>query len=162
MNSTYFFRYFTAILMLVWMTSCTTRSEFPIVKKDVDPLRFQIVEDARSALGAKYGYGATGSKRYDCSGLIYSIYSKYSISLPRSTYEMVNAGTAVEKSDLQPGDLVFFKNRNKVDHVAIVSRVSRNKTWLIHSTTSQGVIETPLEDSVYWRPRVVTYRSIIH
>src|SRR5690625_855295 len=66
------------------------------------------------------------------------------------------------KADLQPGDLVFFKNRNKIDHVAIVSRVSRNKTWLIHSTTSQGVVETPLEDSVYWRPRVVTYRSIIH
>src|SRR5690625_6866481 len=71
MNMTYFFRYFMAILALVWMSSCTTRSEFPIVKKDVDPIRFQIVEDARAALGAKYGYGASGNKRYDCSGLVH-------------------------------------------------------------------------------------------
>src|SRR5690625_8025163 len=124
MNMTYFFRYFMAILALVWMSSCTTRSEFPIVKKDVDPIRFQIVEDARAALGAKYGYGASGNNRYDCSGLVHSIYSKYRLSLPRSSHELDNPGPAVEQPELQRAEFDVFKNRNRSDHVVIVSKVS--------------------------------------
>src|SRR5699024_8758201 len=136
-------------------------SQFPISDTAKDPIRYQIVEDARAALGAKYGYGASGNKRYDCSGLVYSIYTQYRISLPRSTSQMAHSGQPIKKTELQPGDLVFFKNHNIIDHVAIVSRISGNKTWLIHSTTSQGVVETHLEDSMYWAPRVVAYRSFI-
>lgn len=146
---------------MIFFTSCTTTSQFPISETAKDPVRYQIVEDARAALGTRYGYGASNGQRYDCSGLVYSIYSRHEISLPRSTAQMAHSGKPIKKSELQPGDLIFFKNRNKIDHVAIVSRVSGDKTWLIHSTTSQGVVETHLEDSIYWAPRVVSYRRFI-
>ena len=126
--------------------------------RELNPARLEIVEGAREALGARYAYGATGSKRYDCSGLVFSLYTAQEIDLPRSTREMAEYGEKIRKEELKPGDLVFFRNVRKIDHVAIVSRLSASKTWLIHSTTSRGVIEEVLEESPYWNQRIDQYR----
>lgn len=151
-----------ALILFIFFTSCTPQKRVLTTESPVGNLRFDIVEDAKDALGTGYRYGDTGRKGYDCSGLVFSVYTQNNVSLPRSTREMSRAGKSIKKSELLPGDLVFFKNVNKIDHVAIVSKVSGNTTWLIHSTTSQGVVETKLEESIYWAPRVVDYRRLIH
>ncbi|MET7612586.1 NlpC/P60 family protein [Streptomyces seoulensis] len=68
-------------------------------------------------LGSPYVWGATGPNAFDCSGLIQAAYRSAGISLPRTTYAQINAGRRVSRSQLQPGDLVFFYSG--VSHVGI-------------------------------------------
>jgi cell wall-associated NlpC family hydrolase len=63
---------------------------------------------AIAQVGKSYVLGTEGPNTYDCSGLVMAAYASVGISLPRTTYEQVNVGQAVSRSDLQPGDLVFF------------------------------------------------------
>lgn len=72
---------------------------------------------ARAQIGKPYVWGATGPDSYDCSGLTQGAWNAAGISLPRTTYDQVNAGTTVPVSSAQPGDLVFFYD--DVTHVGI-------------------------------------------
>ncbi|MEO3768255.1 NlpC/P60 family protein [Streptomyces sp. B8F3] len=77
----------------------------------------QVLAFAEAQLGKPYVWGATGPDSYDCSGLTQAAWREAGISLPRTTYDQVNAGTQVAKADLQPGDLVFFYD--DISHVGI-------------------------------------------
>lgn len=63
---------------------------------------------AVAQLGKPYVWGGTGPDGYDCSGLVMEAYLAAGITLPRTTYQQVDAGTPVyDTSNLKPGDLVF-------------------------------------------------------
>lgn len=66
------------------------------------------VSYAYTKLGSPYVWGATGPDAFDCSGLIQAAYRSAGISLPRTTYAQIDAGRRVSRSELLPGDLVFF------------------------------------------------------
>jgi len=66
------------------------------------------VSYAYQKLGSPYVWGATGPNAFDCSGLMQAAYSSAGVSLPRTTYAQINAGQRVSRSELRPGDLVFF------------------------------------------------------
>ncbi|WP_328319179.1 C40 family peptidase [Streptomyces sp. NBC_00388] len=72
---------------------------------------------AYSALGKPYAWGATGPSSFDCSGLTQAAYRSAGISLPRTTYTQINSGQRVSRSELAPGDLVFFFSG--ISHVGI-------------------------------------------
>ncbi|MFF5963920.1 NlpC/P60 family protein [Streptomyces collinus] len=72
---------------------------------------------ARAQIGKPYVWGAVGPGSYDCSGLTQAAWKAAGVTLPRTTYDQVNAGTAVPLSQAQPGDLVFFYD--DVTHVGI-------------------------------------------
>ncbi|MFJ9813908.1 NlpC/P60 family protein [Streptomyces sp. NPDC101151] len=72
---------------------------------------------AYQKLGSPYVWGATGPDAFDCSGLVQAAYRSAGISLPRTTYAQINAGRRVTRSELQPGDLVFFYSG--ISHVGI-------------------------------------------
>ncbi len=72
------------------------------------------IDFAMSKLGGPYVWGGTGPVGYDCSGLTQAAYAAAGISLPRVTWDQVNAGTQVSVGDLQPGDLVFFYDNGHV------------------------------------------------
>ncbi|MES5816457.1 NlpC/P60 family protein [Streptomyces sp. RG80] len=72
---------------------------------------------AYSKLGSPYVWGATGPDAFDCSGLIQAAYRSAGISLPRTTYAQIDAGRRVSRSELLPGDLVFFYSA--ISHVGI-------------------------------------------
>ncbi|MFE1026965.1 NlpC/P60 family protein [Streptomyces sp. NPDC058818] len=63
---------------------------------------------ARAQIGKPYVWGATGPDSYDCSGLTQAAWKDAGVTLPRTTYDQVDAGTTVPVSQAQPGDLVFF------------------------------------------------------
>ena len=68
-----------------------------------------IVETAMSYLGTPYSYGGASPKGFDCSGFTMYVFSLFGYSLPHSaTSQWNSSGTYVERSDLQPGDLVLF------------------------------------------------------
>ncbi|MFE9818631.1 NlpC/P60 family protein [Streptomyces sp. NPDC005773] len=68
----------------------------------------EAVAFAYTALGKPYVWGATGPSSFDCSGLTQAAYRSAGVSLPRTTYTQINAGRRVSRSELAPGDLVFF------------------------------------------------------
>ncbi|MFJ3303440.1 NlpC/P60 family protein [Streptomyces sp. NPDC086549] len=72
---------------------------------------------AYQKLGSPYVWGATGPDAFDCSGLAQAAYRSAGISLPRTTYAQINAGRRVSRSELLPGDLVFFYSG--ITHVGI-------------------------------------------
>ncbi|WP_055524862.1 C40 family peptidase [Streptomyces graminilatus] len=75
------------------------------------------VSYAYRKLGSPYVWGATGPDAFDCSGLVQAAYRDAGISLPRTTYAQINAGQRVSRSELLPGDLVFFYSG--ISHVGI-------------------------------------------
>ncbi|MER5717301.1 NlpC/P60 family protein [Streptomyces sp. NPDC002132] len=72
---------------------------------------------ARAQIGKPYVWGATGPDSYDCSGLTKAAWKAAGVSLPRTTYDQVDAGTAVSVADARPGDLIFFYD--DVTHVGL-------------------------------------------
>ncbi|WP_405924273.1 NlpC/P60 family protein [Streptomyces sp. NBC_00035] len=75
------------------------------------------VSYAYAKLGSPYVWGATGPDAFDCSGLTQAAYRAAGIALPRTTYAQINAGSRVSRSELAPGDLVFFYSG--ISHVGI-------------------------------------------
>ncbi len=63
---------------------------------------------ALSQRGKPYVWGAAGPDSYDCSGLVVWAFAQEGISLPHYTGSQWNSGMHVSRSDLEPGDLVFF------------------------------------------------------
>jgi peptidoglycan DL-endopeptidase CwlO len=65
------------------------------------------VRAALSRLGRPYVWGATGPDQFDCSGLVQWAYAQAGIHLDRTTYQQINDGIPVSRSQVRPGDLVF-------------------------------------------------------
>lgn len=66
------------------------------------------VNYAIAQLGKPYVFGGTGPSGYDCSGLTMMAWRAAGVNLPRVVPDQYGAIRHVAKSDLQPGDLVFF------------------------------------------------------
>lgn len=109
-------------------------------------------------MGVRYSYGGTTSKGFDCSGYVRQVFKELGItSLDRTSAAMYAQGTAVKKSDLQPGDLVFFNTSgNRVSHVGIY--IGSGK--FAHASTSKGVIKTSINDKHYWANKYVGAKRI--
>ncbi len=73
-----------------------------------------IVENAKKYLGVPYVYGGATPAGFDCSGLTQYVYNESGITIPRVAADQYksNSGQFVDKSQLQPGDLVFFTGSN--------------------------------------------------
>ena len=65
------------------------------------------VRAALSRLGRPYVWGATGPNQFDCSGLVQWSYARAGVHLGRTTYQQINDGIPVPRSQVRPGDLVF-------------------------------------------------------
>lgn len=72
------------------------------------------VQFAKDQLGESYVFGAAGPDTWDCSGLIAGAYDVSGISLTHSTWSMWDETSAIDRDDLQPGDLVFYNGQNHV------------------------------------------------
>jgi cell wall-associated NlpC family hydrolase len=96
---------------------------------------------SRAQIGKPYVWGATGPGSYDCSGLTQAAWKAAGVTLPRTTYDQVNAGTTVSISAAQPGDLVFFYD--DVTHVGIYI----GNGMMIHAPKPGAYVR---EESVYY------------
>jgi cell wall-associated NlpC family hydrolase/chaperonin cofactor prefoldin len=67
-----------------------------------------VVAYASNFLNVPYVWGGTSPSGFDCSGLVQYVYAHFGIDLPRTSQAQQNVGVAVSRSELQPGDLVFF------------------------------------------------------
>lgn len=77
-----------------------------------------VVRVALTKLGAPYRWAAAGPNAFDCSGFTMWCYAQVGVSLPHSSRAQINCGQRVSRSNLQPGDLVFF-GLSGIHHVGI-------------------------------------------
>jgi cell wall-associated NlpC family hydrolase len=68
---------------------------------------------AYAQLGKPYEWGSTGPNSYDCSGLTGASWRAAGVSLPRTVKQQYDAGRKVARSDLQPGDIIYWYNDNQ-------------------------------------------------
>ena len=109
-----------------------------------------ILKTAKKYTGTRYLFGGTTPKGFDCSGFVQYVFKQNGFALPRTADEQYKLGKSVKKrSDLIPGDLVFFSTYEKgASHCGIY--VGSGK--FIHVSSSKGVRVDSLGDS-YWKPR---------
>ena len=100
----------------------------------------QIVQMAMQYMGVRYRSGGSSPSGFDCSGFTLYLYGQLGYSLPHSaTSQYKNCGTYVTKSDLQPGDLVFFSDSgHAIGHVAIYI----GNGEIIHARSSTHCVTT--------------------
>ncbi|MFJ8748444.1 NlpC/P60 family protein [Streptomyces sp. NPDC102441] len=72
------------------------------------------LQAANTRVGKPYVRAATGPDSFDCSGLTQWAYAQAGAQITRTTYTQINAGTRIARSQLKPGDLVFFSNTTHV------------------------------------------------
>jgi peptidoglycan DL-endopeptidase CwlO len=73
-----------------------------------DSIGAQALRWALSRIGYPYVWGAAGPHAFDCSGLVVWSYAQIGISLEHFTGDLWNEGEHIPRTELQPGDLVFF------------------------------------------------------
>jgi cell wall-associated NlpC family hydrolase len=81
---------------------------YPYIKPQGRSIGVQALRWALTKLGSPYVWGAAGPSAFDCSGLVMWAYAQVGISLMHYTGDQWNEGEHVSRSELQPGDLVFF------------------------------------------------------
>jgi cell wall-associated NlpC family hydrolase len=115
---------------------------------------------AKSALGlpeAKAGESGAGPGSFDTSGLVYYCFAEAGISVPRLVSEQFNYGTPIDKSELKPGDVLFFSfnadNSGKAEYVGIYIG---NDTFIATRSSQKSVGELYMSD--YWHDRFVGAR----
>lgn len=116
--------------------------------------REEVMTQAADTLGTRYRWGGTDlEKGVDCSGLTQGIFDKVGVELPRTSAEQFKAGgQPVPRAELQPGDLIFFRNtKGRICHVGIYSGTDdAGRQLYISATTSKGVAEVAIDDWTRW------------
>ena len=107
-----------------------------------------VVQVAESYAGSRYVSGGSSPSGFDCSGFTQYVYGKCGVTLSRTSYTQATQGTAVSKSELQPGDLLLFHyyGSSSIGHVGIY--VGNGK--FIHAANSnRGVVYDSIESGYY-------------
>ncbi|MDK4536396.1 C40 family peptidase [Kingella kingae] len=121
---------------------------------DVDDL----ISSAMGFLGVAYRFGGTSPTGFDCSGFMQYIFRKaFAVNLPRTSAEQATIGTPVSRSQLQPGDMVFFRTAgSRISHVGMYIGNDR----FIHAPRTGKNIEITSLSSQYWSTRYATARRV--
>lgn len=119
----------------------------------------QIVALAKQYLGTPYVLGGNGPSSFDCSGFTKYIYAQFGYTLNRTATDQLQNGVSVSRSELQPGDLVFFKyNTSKpVSHVGIYI----GNGEFIHASTNRYVVQIDQMNSGHYDNVYVYARRIL-
>ena len=112
-----------------------------------------VIKTARSYTGTPYKWGGTTKSGMDCSGLLLNSFKAINYKIPRTSAEQSKIGKKISKSDIKPGDLVFFatgKKKRKITHVGLVTEVrGKDNIKFIHASSSVGVTESNLASNYY-------------
>ncbi|HEY0943251.1 MAG TPA: C40 family peptidase [Steroidobacter sp.] len=110
----------------------------------------EVAMRAISLLGAPYEWGGSGPSTFDCSGLVRFIHDQLGISTPRTAAEQFSAARPVELDRLAPGDLLFFRIKGRISHVAIYTGEGR----FVHAPQTGRPVELRTLDDDFYRPRL--------
>ncbi|MDH3648493.1 MAG: C40 family peptidase [Saprospiraceae bacterium] len=125
-------------------------------------VRSSLEKTAKSLLGIPYRYGGNDRTGFDCSGLTVYTFYQNGITIPRTAANQYQQGRGVgELAEAKQGDLAFFQLNGKIDHVGLITRATKRELWVIHSTSSRGVMHQDIMASSYWKPRLKGVRDLL-
>ena len=121
------------------------------VRQSVSSQASDLVVNAMGYLGVPYLRGGTGIQGFDCSGFVQAMYQKtLGLVLPHNAKAQAAATEKIDKTELQPGDLVFFNTlRRAFSHVGIY--IGEGK--FIHSPRAGGEVRIEDMRESYWVKR---------
>lgn len=124
----------------------------------LSPQRRQMMKVAHQSLGSRYKWGGeTPREGFDCSGLMQHTYKRSGIRIPRTAAQQRDASRRISRSQLRPGDMIFFKTGRRSNHVGIYTG---NGEFIHASTGSKRVKKVKLNTS-YWNKHFVKYGTFL-
>jgi cell wall-associated NlpC family hydrolase len=148
-----------ATAVLAGCTSAPRYRSSPVEVSSSDVDGNEVVAEAKKYLGVPYRNGGTTTNGLDCSGLVVTVYKNFGVALPRTSHDQSNFGTKVGRSQLEPGDLVFFRTAGttRISHVGIYSGGGE----FIHASTRSKRVKYDRLDNKYFRKRYATARRVL-
>lgn len=130
------------------------------LRSELYNFRHNIVRTALSYRGTRYRRGGVSAKGFDCSGFVKFVYSTEGVTLPHSSRSLYKYGVPVQKSELQPGDILFFSNtyRRGISHVGLY--IGEGK--FIHASTRRGGVRVDDLEAWYYRRHYTGARRIYY
>ena len=118
-----------------------------------------IVATAKQYLGVPYVYGGTSPSGFDCSGLVYYVYKQNGYSVYRTATAQYQNGSYVERSDLQPGDILIFYNSGMtgIGHAGIY--IGDNQ--FIHASSGGGKVMISSLSQDYYNTHYYGARRVV-
>ena len=119
----------------------------------------EVVAYAKQFMGVPYVYGGNGPNSFDCSGFTSYIYRHFGYRLNRTASTQLSNGTAVSKSELQPGDLVFFRYNTSypASHVGIYI----GNGQFIHASTNKYQVQIDQLNTGHYANVYIAARRIL-
>lgn len=134
------------------------------LRADADPstinLGSQIVAYGEQFLGIPYVWGGNGPRSFDCSGFTKYVMNHFGYDISRTASAQATNGVAVSRSELQPGDLVFFHTFSSYVYITHVGIYAGNGQF-IHASSSKGITYSDMNSS-YYSSAYVSARRIIN
>ncbi|AOE49615.1 C40 family peptidase [Kangiella sediminilitoris] len=111
-----------------------------------------IAQIAQAMVGVSYRYGGSNpDEGFDCSGLVYYSHLKVGEKIPRVSYAQLAASENVSMSDLQPGDLLFYRINGSPSHVGIYI----GQGQFVHAPSSGKKVRVTSMANLYFKPRFI-------
>jgi cell wall-associated NlpC family hydrolase len=128
---------------------------------DIDrsaPPAERVADMAETFVGTPYRWGGATPAGFDCSGLVYFVYGKVGVNLPRRAIDQSRAGRVADVRKLTRGDLVFFRiDRDIISHVGIYVGGGE----FVHAPGTGKKVRRDRIDDDWWRPRIKAVRRIV-
>ena len=107
--------------------------------------------------GIPYRNGGSDMAGFDCSGFVQYVFAQHGLALPREVRDQYRIGDAVDRDEVEPGDLVFFETvSDGASHVGI----ALGGQQFVHAPSSRGVVRVERYTSSYWDKRWVGARRV--
>jgi hypothetical protein len=122
-----------------------------------------IINLGKNYLGKPYRYHISNTRRFDCSGYVSYIFSKFGYSLPPSSAGMAYVGEKISIDKARKGDLILFKGRStkstRVGHVALIIDIDDKGIVMMHSS-QRGILIEHYGNLDYYKRRYVMCRRL--
>jgi cell wall-associated NlpC family hydrolase len=101
--------------------------------------------------------GGSDPTGFDCSGLVQWVFAQHGIRMPREAHQQFTLGTAVDRGEVRPGDLLFFETvSDGASHVGLAIGGDR----FVHAPNSRGVVRVERFTANYWAAHFVGARRL--
>lgn len=146
-----------AVVLLSQLSGCASNEKAPLSVMPTPEAGNRIAaNEALQLQGKPYVYGGESpSQGFDCSGLVYYVYNRQGVRLPRDTQSLARQLPAVEPEQRQPGDLLFFTTDRPFSHVGIY--IGGEQFVHAPSARTGRVMVSDLRQP-YWRERFIGVR----
>lgn len=119
----------------------------------------RLIDFGKKLLGTKYVYGGESPSGFDCSGFTQYVLKSVGIDIPRTASSQATVGTYVDRGNLKPGDLVFFKTLGSsiINHAGIYI----GNGEFMHASSGAGKVIISSLNEEYYSMHYATARRVI-